>query len=172
MIPLLKLFSAFLVASAFACAGIYYSVLEKQRVAVLKDVLAMLSFVETQLHYIRIPVSELMKNLSESSVTSNLKFIRKCSEMLEEGFAFSVAWKVSIESSELKKMLPEAYKSLALLGDEIGSTDIEGQLSCCEYYKQIFSAMLSECEEKCKRNTKLCPPLGLLLGISVAIMIF
>lgn len=169
---MLKLLSALLIASAFAGVGIYLSTLEKQRVGALKDILTMLSLAETQLRYLHITVAELMKNLSESAAVSGLKFISVCSEMLEEGASFSLAWKNSIEEDgELKKLLPETYKSLVLLGDEIGSTDLEGQLSSCGYYKQIFTAALSEREEKCRRSSKLCPPLGLLLGITVAIMI-
>ena len=172
VIWLLKLFSALLIASAFSFAGIYYSALEKQRVAVLKEVLAMLSLMETQLRYLRVPVSELMKSLSESSAVSDLKFIGRCSEMLENGSAFSVAWKKSVEEdNELKRLLQETYKSLALLGDEIGSTDIDGQLSICGYHRHIYTAALKEREEKYKRNSRLCPPLGLLLGVSAAIMV-
>ena len=171
MILLLKLLSALFIISAFSITGIYISVLGKQRVEILKSIITMLSVAETQLRYLHIPVAELMKNLSESSAVSDLKFIGRCSEMLENGAPFSVAWKNSIEEdSEIKKLLPATYKSLALLGDEIGSTDLEGQLSSCGYFKQIFTAALSECEEKSKRNSKLCPSLGILLGISAAIM--
>ena len=169
---MIKLFSAFFIVSAFACIGIYFSTLEKQRVKILKDIITMLSLAETQLRYLHITVAELMKNLGESAAISDLKFIGRCSKMLENGAAFSIAWKNSIEEDgELKKLIPETYKSLVLLGDEIGSTDLEGQLSSCGYYKQMFTAALTECEEKCKRNSKLCPSLGILLGISAAIMI-
>ncbi len=169
---MVKLLSAFLIACSFAVIGIYLSTLEKQRVGALKNILTMLSLAETQLRYLHIPVAELMKNLSENSAVSGLRFIAVCSEMLENGAAFSLAWKNSIEEDrELKKLLPETYESLVLLGDEIGSTDLEGQLSSCGYYKQIFKAALSEREEKCRRSSKLCPSLGILLGISAAIMI-
>lgn len=169
---MLKLFSALFIACAFAGIGIYLSSLEKQRVGALKNILTMLSFAETQLRYLHITVAELMKNLSESAAVSGLEFIGRCSGMLENGVPFSLAWKNSIEEDgELKRLLPETYESLISLGDEIGSTDLEGQLSSCGYYKQIFAAALSEREEKCRRSSKLCPPLGLLLGITVAIMI-
>ena len=169
---MLKLFSAILIICSFAGIGVYFSSLEKQRVGALKNILTMLSLAETQLRYLNIPVAELMKNLSENPAVSGLRFIGRCSDMLENGAAFSLAWKNSIEEDcSLEKLLPETYESLVMLGGEIGSTDLEGQLSSCGYYKQIFTAALSEREEKCRRSSKLCPPLGLLLGITAAIMI-
>lgn len=169
---MLKIFSVFFIISAFTCGGMYFSSLEKQRVSTLRNIITMISVAETQLRYLRVPVAELMKNLSENNAVSELAFIKQCNEMLCMGFSFSSAWKGSIEANpQFKKLLPETYKNLFLLGGEIGSTDLEGQLSSLGYYKQIFSSSLCEHEERCKRTSKLCPSLGLLLGISAAIMI-
>ena len=71
---------------------------------------------------------------------------------------------------ELCRILSGALRHLTALGAEIGSTDLEGQLSCCEYYKNIFSAELENQQEKNKKYSKLFPPLGLLAGVSAAIL--
>lgn len=169
---MLKIAAVVLIVAAFALAGRYYAYLEKKRVETLRDILMMISVTETQLRYARLPVSDLLKNLSENSALSGLGFLRECRELLCFGEPFSSAWKNSIgQNSELKKLLPEAYDSLIVLGDEIGATDLEGQLSRCEYYKQFFARILEEREEKSKRSAKLFPPLGLLLGISAALFL-
>lgn len=167
-----KITAAVLIAAAFACAGGYFASLDKKRAETLEDILLMLSITETQLRYSRMPVSDLLKNLCENNALGGLGFLKKCRELLCFGESFSSAWKKSIEaSSELKRLLPETYDNLLVLGDEIGATDIEGQLSCCEYYRSVFSRVLTEREEKSKRSLKLFPPLGLLLGISAALFI-
>lgn len=169
---MLKTAAMLLIVAAFTSVGRYYASLEKKRAETLRDILMMISVTETQLRYARLPVSDLLKNLCENRALSGLEFLKECRELLCFGESFSLAWKKSIgQNSELKKLLPEAYDSLIVLGDEIGATDLESQLSRCEYYKQLFARILEEREEKSKRSARLFPPLGLLLGISAALFI-
>lgn len=167
-----KIFAAALIVAAFASAGGYFASLDKKRAETLRDIILMLSITETQLRYSRMPVPDLLKSLCENSALSGLGFLRESRELLCFGESFSSAWKKSIEASaELKKLLPETYDNLLVLGDEIGATDLDGQLSRCEYYSRVFSRVLAEREEKSKRSAKLFPPLGMLLGISAALFI-
>ncbi|MBQ4626875.1 MAG: stage III sporulation protein AB [Clostridia bacterium] len=169
---MLKIAAAVLIAAAFGSAGRYYAYLEKKRVQTLREVLMMISVTQTRLKFSRLPVSELLKSLSENSALSGLGFLKTCRELLSFGDSFSSAWKKSLDQSfEMKKLLPEAYENLLVLGDEIGATDLEGQLSQCEYYKKLFEGILEEREEKSKKSARLFPSLGLLLGISAALFI-
>ena len=86
------------------------------------------------------------------------------------GTDFYSAWKESIESeTEFCSLLGKSAKSLISMGSELGSTDLEGQLSCCEYYRKIFETDLEEQREKSMKYSKLFPSMGLLLGVSAAI---
>lgn len=169
---MLKIAAAVLIVAAFASAGGYFALLDKKRAETLENILLMLSITETQLRYSRMPVSDLLKSLCENNALSGLGFLKECRELLCFGESFPCAWKKSIEaSSELKRLLPETYDNLLVLGDEIGATDLDGQLSRCEYYNCLFTGVLSERREKSKRSAKLFPPLGMLLGISAALFI-
>lgn len=167
-----KIAAAVLIVAAFASAGGYFASLDKKRAQTLETILLMLSITESQLRYSRMPVSDLLKSLCENNALSGLGFLKECRELLCFGESFSSAWKKSVEaSSGLKRLLPETYDNLLVLGDEIGATDLDGQLSRCEYYSRLFSRVLSEREEKSKRSAKLFPPLGMLLGISAALFL-
>ena len=167
-----KIFAAVLIIAAFASAGRYFALLDKKRAQTLESILLMLSITETQLRYSRMPVSDLLKSLCENNALTGLDFLRECRELLCFGESFSSAWKRSIEASaELKKLLPETYDNLLVLGDEIGATDLDGQLSRCEYYNRLFTRVLSERQEKSRRSAKLFPPLGALIGFSVVILL-
>lgn len=159
-----------LIVLSFALAGRYFASLEKKREETLRSLLLMVSVTETQFRYARLPVADLLKILCENKALAQLGFLRDCREMLCFGYSFSSAWRKSIEqNAEMKKLLPEVYESLVSLGGEIGATDLEGQLSRCEYHKRYFENVLAEREEKSKRSAKLFPPLGLLLGVFAAI---
>ncbi len=161
-----------MIASAFALGGRWLAAYQSKRVAVINDIILMLTVIETQLRYACLPVSELLRVLSESSAVSKLGFIKCVREKVCFGEPFPDAWKESIEAeTEICRLLGAATKHLIMLGSDIGATDLDGQLSCCEYYKKIFEKELEAQEEKSSRYAKLFPPLGLLAGVSAAILI-
>lgn len=161
-----------MIASGFALGGRYFAAFQKKRVTLLGTVILMVSSAETRLRYACLPVADLLKSLNENTALSELKFIKICREKVCFGEAFPDAWKESIEGeTELCRLLGKSAKNLVSMGAELGSTDLDGQLSCCEYYKKLFECDLEEQREKSGRYSKLFPSMGILLGISAAILI-
>lgn len=131
----------------------------------------MINVMETRLRFSGVPVAELLLEV-ENAGCNTLPFINKCRISVENGEAFNKAWRESILGCvQLCRLLPEESGKLVSMGSDIGVTDIEGQLSCCGYYREIFSASLSEKDEKRKRSAVMLPPLGILLGISAALFL-
>ncbi|MBQ8763637.1 MAG: stage III sporulation protein AB [Clostridia bacterium] len=169
---MLKAAAMVLLAVGFSLAGRWAAAMQKKRVSVISEILLMINVVESRLRYSHLPVSDLLRVLNENTGLSKLGFIKNCREKVCFGEPFPAAWQECVEAeTELCRLLPESSKHLASFGADIGSSDLESQLSGCEYYKQIFSAELELEREKSQRYTKLFPSLGLLLGISAAIMI-
>lgn len=169
---MLKIIAMILFAAGFSLAGRWAASVQEKRVSVIGEIMLMINVTESQLRYSHLPVSDLLRVLCENTGLSGLTFIKNCRERVCFGEAFPVAWRESIKAeTELCRLLPDISASLAAFGADIGSTDLESQLSGCEYYKQIFSAELELQREKSQRYTKLFPSLGMLLGISAAIMI-
>ncbi len=126
----------------------------------------MINVMETRLRFSGMPVSELLLAI-ENAGCNSLTFISDCRAAVMKGEPFNKAWRESILGSrQFCRLLPEVTAKLVSMGSDIGVTDIEGQLSCCGYYKEIFTAILSEKDEKRKRSAVMFPPLGILLGIS------
>ncbi len=172
MICLLKFAALVLIASGFFSGGMYLASRQTKKVRVISDILLMISVIETQIRYACLPVSDLLRILCETEKLSSFGFIAECKNKTENGEAFPEAWKNSVENSgELCSLLGEQRSHLLRIGEEIGATDIEGQLGCCEYYKQIFEKELALREENEKKYKKLYPLLGLMLGVSVVIII-
>lgn len=167
-----KITAMILFAAAFSLAGKWAASLQEKRVAVTGEIMLMINIVESRLRYSHLPVTDLLRILCDSTGLTELGFIKGCRERVCFGEPFPDAWKNSIEAeTSLCRLLPDTTKNLAAFGADIGTTDLESQLSGCEYYKRIFSAELDIQREKSMRYKKLFPPLGLLLGISAAIMI-
>ncbi len=144
---------------------------DSKKVEILKDILRMINIMETRLRFSGVPVAELLAAV-ENGGCENLTFISECRAAIENGEIFNKAWRESIlQSKWLCRMLPDESAKLVSMGADIGVTDIEGQLSCCGYYKEIFSAYLSEKDEKRKHSAVMFPSVGILLGISAALFL-
>lgn len=169
---MLKTMSMVLIAAGFAFGGFGLAAYQTKKTAVIADVLLMITVIETQLRYICLPVSDLLRTLCDNSRLENLCFLKKCKDRVDNGEPFPQAWKESVENeNELCRLLSGHCSYLLRLGADIGSTDIQGQLSCCEYYKDIFAKELKEREENGKKYSRLYPTIGLMLGVSAAILI-
>lgn len=172
VIFLLKFAAMLFICAGFFIGGIHLASRQTSKTQVVRDILLMLSVTETQLRYACLPVSDLLRILCETDKLSELGFIAECRDAVALGEAFPKAWKRVIEEDcELCGLLGDIRNYLIQLGADIGATDIEGQLGCCEYYKQIFEKELVLREENEKKYVKLYPALGLMLGVSAAIIL-
>ncbi|MBR2869572.1 MAG: stage III sporulation protein AB [Clostridia bacterium] len=163
--------AALLVAAAFVIGGRMLASAASERVEFIKEILLMLNIFETRLRYAGAPVSELLHLASEGGC-SRLLFLEKCGILLAEGEIFKDAWEKCIrEHTAFCRLLPEESEKLIGMGSDIGRTDVEGQLSCCGYYKEIFGACLLEKEEIFRRSAALYPKLGIMFGVSAALFL-
>lgn len=169
---MLKIVAMILFVAGFSLAGKWAASVQKKRVELTGEIMLMLNVIESQLRYSRLTVSDLLRALCDNTGLSGLAFIKNCRERVCFGEAFPDAWRNSVEAeTEFRRLLPDVSVHLVSFGAEMGSSDLESQLSECEYYKQIFLAELELQREKSQRYIKLFPSLGMLLGISAAIMI-
>ena len=172
MIFLLKFTAMLLFFGGFICAGRFFASHYLKKAELIRDLMLMLSVIKTRLRYDCLPVPELLRVLCGTDKLKNLHFISDCAERLGKGEAFPVAWKNSVESDgEFCVLLDNCKVYLIQLGEDIGATDVEGQLGWCEYYEQFFERELAIREENGKKYAKLYPSLGAMLGIAAAIII-
>ncbi len=168
---MVRLLAVLSIAAAFAFGGKYLAFVANEKAEIIREILQMINVIETRLRFNATPVSQLLLLIEESGC-KRLGFIKECRIEIENGCAFDKAWEKSIRnSSHLCSLLPEDTKHLIAMGADIGVTDIEGQLACCGYNRQIFEKSLCEKEEKSRQSSKLFPPLGILLGISAAMFL-
>lgn len=169
---MIKITAVSFIVFGFAVSGFYFSSVYEKKTEILNSVVSMVTAVKTQLRYAHLPVSSILVFLQENRSANSLRFISECSERMGSGESFADLWQKSIENEkELCKLIPESVPHLIRFGRSLGTTDLEGQISCCEYYERIFAEELNEKTEQCKKYSKLFPTLGIMLGISVAIMI-
>lgn len=168
---MIKITAIVFVAVGFALSGFYLASVYDKRAETIEDIVMILEVIQTGLRYACLPLSSLLASL-ENENKDSLGFLSECRKMMQSGVPFPESWRKSIENDkELCSLIHGALPHLIRFGESLGTTDLEGQLSCCEYYEHIFRKELEEKEEQSGKYSKLFPTLGIMLGISAAILI-
>jgi len=158
------------VSAGFFLGGKYLAFLQREKNLILEDALLMLNSVQNRLRYSYAPLAEIMKSLAQSGCGSLTAFAELCSTLLESGEAFPQAWSEGLSrKKEICRLFGNQKENFLMLGKTLGTTDIEGQLSCCEYYKTVFEAEAKKRRETSERYSGVFPHLGALLGFAAAI---
>lgn len=168
---MIKITAVVFIMLGLSASGFYFASVYGKKAEILESIVMMLGIIRTQLRYAHLPLQSMLLFLEENENIRTLGFVSDCREMIENGDTFRISWKKSIEKEkELCRLIPESLPYLIQFGENLGTTDLEGQISCCEYYEHIFCKELEEKEEQSKKYSKLFPMLGIMLGVSVAIL--
>lgn len=151
-----------------ACVGIgqYFSMAAARRIHALEQALLLLNAVQNELAYCRTPVRELLRRLALRGEFSELPFLHLCSRMCEQGVPFPQAWSNALQKRAAALPLRRDDVELLLaFGAQLGTTDLNGQISLCRLYARLFEERLSQAREWKSRYAKLYMSLGVLGGL-------
>lgn len=142
----------------------------KMRVLQLENLVNMLSEMEILIRFRALRTGELIKELSEQESFRNfifLNILNACTDEPEGNIAekWSYALKKTMFFSESDKRI------LLNVGEQIGSTDIEGQLSMLSLNKTLAHRNLDEAVNEYRIKGKMLRTVWGLCGIAAGIII-
>ena len=138
-----------------------------QRLEQLEAMLRFLTAAQTEIRYSAVDVGEIKQRHGES-----LAFLQRCAGCCFEGKDFHTAWEEGVRTGTKGTGLTE--KDLTLLrnfGDGFGTSDVEGQLSHCRLYAELFTGRLEDAREEKARKGKLYLMLGAFSGMAAALFL-
>ena len=151
--------------------GIVLQMQEQKKLRKLQLLLVMLSDIKTKMKCTLLSTKDIFLSLSENPQYSLLEFLNECCDSLKNGFDFPE----SFGNAVLKKDydIPKKFKDMLIsLGNYLGTTDLQGQLS---YIDLITSYIEKECEELSEKHLKkgnMYLSLGFLAGIAIAVVLY
>ncbi len=151
----------------FSLTGSFISHKNQKREKILEKILVMLRLVCTQIGYFQSPIDVIIDKLSQNEELKILDFLEICKENLNE-LDFPDAWRVSVEQSEIHKSDKELLLSF---GFNMGTSNIEGQLSNCEMHRELFENKLNSVRDKNRKNGKLYTALGIMTGCLIFVVL-
>ena len=154
-----------LVLSGFS-AGCFCSKKLLMRKDFYKRFLSFVSNLSTQLRY---STSDIFTLVSLSANTSGLDFFEICEE---SGTPFYKVWSERMIEIPAKFGLKNSDRTLLLeFGEQLGKTDVDGQLKHIELYEALFKKQLTDAENEINKKSKLYKTMGFFVGTAAALMI-
>ena len=134
-----------------------------KRVEELKEIQTDLNILENKIKFSREALNEIFIQIGEIFKTASINLRLNTTKE---------AWQKSIEENEKNLSLEkEDIKIIEDLGNTLGKTDVEGQISQIELTKKFNEVQISKAEEERKKNEKMYKSLGSLIGLAIVIIL-
>ena len=115
----------------------------------------------------RLPLDRIIHRMKGKSAG----FIRMCADKIESGSDFHAAWEYSTNHSpDLRCLKPEEREDLRGLGQSLGRSDLEGEISLIEGYRSRLAPLREAAAEEIKTKGRALQSCCLLAGIFLAIV--
>ena len=135
----------------------------------IEGLIAMLEEMASRLSHLRPTMLGLFTWLAARERFTELGIAQVCRQKLQSGEAFSTSWRASIEckSNSLDRDLAEI---LSPLGEVLGSTDLDSQLSVISCACRLLKVNLEKAREEQRKKSGMFRTMGVLCGIAIAIL--
>lgn len=141
----------------------------KQRVIELKEMKIFLGMLKTKIRFTYEPLPEIFDETLDSFKGSILEFIKDVKIKMETMPA-GMAWQEAIKEANLNLNL-EDKNILNKMGNLLGKTDMEGQLSGIEVTENFLNKQIEKAEAEKEKNEKMYKTLGIIAGIGMVIIL-
>lgn len=129
----------------------------------------MLEEISIMIRFNSLTLKEIIYELENEELFCDFKFLKILKIMLDKPISFPEAWEQAIKKDDI---ISESEKKVLIeLGFNLGTTDIDGQLSTLNIYKIRFDKMIEEESEKYRVKGKMYRSLGIMFGAMIGILI-
>lgn len=163
-----KIVGVIIVIVSSSLVGIYFSDKLKSRSKEIKNINYMFEQISVLVRYKALTVYEIIDCLKQNQICSKLNFIKEFTQ--KEDISFEIEWSDSIDNSPTY-LNREDKRMLKSFGNVFGTSDIDGQLSDVELYRQNFSKIENDAICEYEKKSKLYKSLGVIAGAFISIML-
>lgn len=162
-----------LLAAVFLAAVIVGNMLSgrlKERSHLLELISQLISQTAVQIRYLSPTFERLVKDMTECERYDELDFTKKTVEYAEQK-DIRAAWKKAVTETRLP-LNKDDIAILLTIGDFLGTSDTEGQLSMLETQLSVINAQKGQAADDYTRKGRMYRSVSLLIGIGICIMLF
>ena len=141
------------------------------RVCELKEFKNAMNMLETKIKFTYEPLNDIFKEISGNLQEKISIIFSKTSEYMKQTNTKD-AWNISIEEEkENLSFNKEDFNIIKNLGNMLGKTDVEGQVSEIELTSNFLDMQITKAEDERRKNEKLYRNLGTIVGLAIVIIL-
>ena len=136
----------------------------------LESCVALLDEMSGRLRHLQPTMQSLITSLAAQERFGLLVFLKQCAQSMRAGQPFSVCWPKALGESS-HQLGGEEAAILAALGDVLGQSDLDSQLSALALARQQLEQRIQTARDKALTHGKLYRSMGILGGAAAAIIL-
>lgn len=148
--------------------GLFFSFKLKEREKIMSSTLLLTKELSVQIRYTNAEIGEILSRAAAKAEYKDLCFIEECIK-LNENDNFHLLWREGVKKQPF--LTEKDRELLNSLGESLGQTDTEGQLSFLEMYQELIKKRLDQAAKDYTDKGKMYRSVGLLCGLAAGIMI-
>lgn len=140
------------------------------RVEDLKEMKKALNILQTKIRYSYEPLPQVFEYISQNvNGDSTSKIFENSSKLMNKKSAGS-AWKESLESTKTNFKYDD-INALKTLGNLLGKTDSDGQISQIVLVNNMLDTQIEDAEIEKKKYVKMYKTLGITIGLGLVVVL-
>ena len=156
--------------SGLVLSGFFASDRLREHVKQLEQCLRLLGLLGERMRYTSAPLSVLLSDLRQLEGMQRLGFLAACQEKLQEQTPFPTAWGESIR--QVPGLLTQEEQGILLaLGEQLGATDLQGQLAALGSIQEQLQERLVQARLQRDNKSRLYQSLGAVSGIGCVLLL-
>lgn len=143
------------------------------RMKELNDISSLINILKNKIKFTHKPLGEILEEISTiKKDTKILEIFSKTGEKLEDR-KIEEAWNEAISEEKFYLNLKnEDIELMRTLGNVLGKTDIEGQMSEINQFDNLLKIQIKNAENEKNKNSKMYKSLGTIIGLAIVIILY
>lgn len=166
---MLKYIGLSVIITITSFAGCYFSSALKTRLINLKKINFLIDEIIILLRYKASTVYEITDCLANNERFADFDFLRNI--YANNSSSFQQNWTNAVKAQPPSNLKANDLEILADIGKNLGTSDMEGQLSMLSLQRAELENIISAAETDCERKSKLYRSLGVLAGAFISVML-
>ena len=166
---MLKYAGLSIIIAVTSFVGCYFSSALRTRLINLKKINYLIDEIIILLRYKSSTVYEITDYLVSNERFSDFAFL--CNIKADNSIPFQQNWSNAVKSAPPSSLKEGDIEILADIGKNLGTSDMEGQLSMLSLQRAELEMLISSAETDCERKSKLYRSLGVLTGAFISVML-
>ena len=163
------LFFIFLIC---AYIGNLFSRKYRNRVDELKSFKEAFNILETKIKFTYEPIGDIFEEISNLFYKNKIRTVFDDAKRNMKKYDLNTSWNKSIDENKQNLDLnDEDLSTIKKLGNMLGKTDVQGQLSEIKLNMNFLDIQISYAEESKKKNEKMYRTLGTIFGLAIIIIL-